>query len=170
MTDTDHDRTRLTLYCAAFLAVIVAANILTTQLGIVHWLGITATAGTWVAGFAFVARDAIHDTAGQRWVLAMIGAGAILSAAISPRIALASGVAFALSELADFAVYTPLRRRGRTRAALASNLAGAAVDTLAFLAIAGFPLTAFAGQMIVKVGVTSIYVGARRVLLREPLR
>ena len=38
--------------------------------------------------------------------------GAGVSAAVSPSLALASGLAFFSSELADFLVYTPLLRRG----------------------------------------------------------
>jgi uncharacterized PurR-regulated membrane protein YhhQ (DUF165 family) len=50
------------------------------------------------------------------------------------------------------AVYTPLRDRGWARAALLSGIAGAAVDTYAFLALAGFPVTAASvgGQLVGK--------------------
>jgi uncharacterized PurR-regulated membrane protein YhhQ (DUF165 family) len=49
---------------------------------------------------------------------------------------LASVVAFAVAELTDFAIYTPLRKRGYIRAALASNVVSAVVDTVLFLNIA----------------------------------
>lgn len=158
-----------------FLAAIVVANYLTTHHGLIPvGFGLTATAGTYAAGLTFVVRDTVQDYGGKSLVIALIILGALLSATASGdnanRIALASGVAFLISELADLAVYTPLRSRGYLRAAVASNVVGSAVDTVAFLAIAGFALTGdvFAGQMVAKLAVTVVLVvlvvGARAVL------
>ena len=145
---------------AAFLACILAANYVTTEYGMVPvGFGLVATAGTYLAGLTFVLRDAVQDTAGRRMVLVLIVAGAALSYLVSdPFIALASGVAFLVSETADLAVYTPLRRRGYVRAAVASNIVGAFVDTFLFLSIAGFSLTAWQGQVVGKVAVTGVVV------------
>ena len=146
---------------AAFLGCILAANYVTTEYGMVPvGFGLIATAGTYFAGATFVLRDTVQDTAGRRWVIALILAGAALSFLISaPFIALASAVAFLLSETVDFAIYQPLRKRGYVRAAVASNVAGSLVDTLVFLAIAGFPIRqAFAGQMVGKLLVTAAVV------------
>lgn len=145
----------------AFLACILAANYVTTEFGVVPvspWH--MATAGTWLAGVMFVLRDAAQDMLGKRWTLALIAAGAGLSFAVAdPFIALASGVAFLVSEVSDFAVYTPLRRRGYIRAAVASNIVGALVDTLLFLWIAGFPIIgAWQGQMVGKLTITGAVV------------
>lgn len=156
----------------SFVAVVVAANLATTALGVVEWLGIAATAGTWLAGFAFVARDATHDTLGRRWVIGCILAGAAISAAFSPALALASAVAFLLSEFADYAVYAPLRARGRMRAALTSNLVGSVVDSIIFLLIAGYPLALVWAQVGIKAATTTVFVlalGGARALLRQPL-
>ena len=144
-----------------FIATILAANYVTTEYGMVPvGFGLVATAGTYFAGLAFILRDAVQDTAGRVWVAVLILAGAGLSFAISaPAIALASGVAFLLSEAADFAIYTPLRKRGYIRAATASNLVGSVVDTVIFLTIAGFPLRqAFAGQLVGKMAVTGVVI------------
>lgn len=135
----------------AYVGAIVAANVMTAQFG-VWWVlpGLTATAGTYAAGLALGARDVLQDTGGRRLVLGAIAAGAGLSWWLTgPHLAVASGAAFLLSELADLAVYTPLRRRGWARAVFASNIVGATVDTLAFLWLAGFPVTApgVAGQL-----------------------
>jgi len=146
----------------AFLGTILAANYVTTRYGMVPvGFGLAATAGTYFAGLSFVLRDAVQDTGGRKLVVALILAGAALSFAISaPFIAVASAVAFLLSESADFAVYQPLRRRGYIRAAIGSNVVGGLVDTVAFLTIAGFPLRqAFAGQMVGKLLVTAAVVG-----------
>lgn len=162
---------RTTFSLIAFVAVIVAANLLTMHLGFVTWLGLAATAGTWVAGFGFVARDYLHRAGGPRWVVVAIVIGALVSVAFSPQLALASGVAFLLSELADFAVYAPLRKRHETAGQIVSNVVGSIVDTLVFLGIAFHSLDGTATQVLVKVGTTSLFVlGVRLALPREPMR
>lgn len=139
-----------------FLACIVGANYAVSRFGMVPvGFGLVATAGTYLAGATFVLRDTIQDKGGRRLVVALIVAGAGLSAILSPQLAVASGVAFLLSELADLAVYTPLRRRGYVRAAVASNLVGTVVDSLVFLSLAGFPVAAaLPGQVIGKTWIT----------------
>lgn len=174
---------RMTIKIAAaagFIATILAANYVTSQYGMVPvGFGLMATAGTYFAGLAFILRDLVQDTSGRRLVLALIATGAVLSYAVSnPHIATASAVAFLLSETADFAVYSPLRRKGYVRAAVASNLVGAVVDTIVFLAIAGFPVRqAFMGQLVGKMLITVVVVAAivlvrtvRRAVPSEPVR
>lgn len=164
----------------AYLGCIVASNWLVARYGFVPvGFGLMATAGTYTAGIAFVARDAVQDVAGRATVLAALAAGAVLSwFASTPQLALASAAAFGLSELADMLVYTPLRKRGYVRAAVASNLAGSVVDTAVFLWLAGFGLAGavVGGQLVGKawatgavialVGVTR-FVTTRRRLARE---
>lgn len=102
--------------------------------------GLAAPSGVYAAGVAFVARDVVQRAAGRRFALAAIVAGTLLSALVSPRLALASGSAFLFSELADLAVYTPLQRRRFVLAVFASGVVGSVVDSLLFLAVAGIPL------------------------------
>jgi uncharacterized PurR-regulated membrane protein YhhQ (DUF165 family) len=151
------------LALTTFLGLILAANYVTSEHGLIPvGFGLMATAGTYFAGATFVVRDTLQDTGGRRWVIAGILAGAVLSFLISaPFIALASAVAFLASESADFAVYTPLRRRGYVRAAVASNVVGTVIDTFLFLWIAGFGLTGpiVAGQLCGKLTVTAVVVG-----------
>lgn len=146
--------TRRITAITAFILCITAANWLTTHYGLIPMgFGLTATAGTYAAGAALLLRDVVQDVCGWRWVLAGIAAGAVLTAVTSPALAVASTVAFLLAELLDTAVYTPLRDRGWARAALLSGLVGAIVDTYAFLALAGFPVTvqSAGGQLVGKV-------------------
>lgn len=167
--------TRL-LLAAAYVGTIFAANALTAHFGMA-WAGpgLVALAGTYSAGLALGLRDALHEAAGVRWVLASIVAGAAASAVVSPSLALASAVAFGLAELLDLAVYAPLRSRGFRRAVIASNVVGAVADTLLFLWLAGFPITgpAVAGQLVVKAvfctaAVLAVREVARRVVPGEP--
>jgi uncharacterized PurR-regulated membrane protein YhhQ (DUF165 family) len=153
---------RSTIALVGFIAIVVATNAITVAFGIVTWLGIAVTAGTWLAGFSFVARDRLQDVGGRRWVVGAILAGAAVSAAFSPQLALASCAAFLLSEFADFAVYTPLRRRRRTAAALLSNAVGSIVDSIAFLTLAAYPLTLLPAQVGLKIGTTTALVLAMR--------
>lgn len=165
------------LATAAYLGTIVAANWLTARYGLVPvGFGLTATAGTYAAGFGFVARDAVQDAAGRAATLAVLAVGGVLSWFLStPALAVASASAFAVSELVDMAIYTPLRRRGYVRAALASNLVGSVADTLLFLWLAGFGLAALtvAGQLAGKAWATLAAIGLvvmTRALLRHRLR
>lgn len=159
----------------AFLGCIVMANYVTSRYGLVPvGFGLYATAGTYFAGLSFIARDAVQDTGGKRLALALIVLGAALSYLVSdPFIALASGLAFLLAESADLLVYTPLRRKGYLRAAVASNVVGAFVDTVVFLWVAGFPvLDSLAGQMVGKLLVTGVVVAgvaAYRVIRSRPV-
>lgn len=158
-----------------FIATIVAANAVTTKYGVVPLgFGLVATAGTYFVGLAFILRDAVQDLLG-RWVFAVIAAGAVLSFTISaPAIAVASAVAFLVSELADLAIYTPLRPYGYLRAAVASNVVGAIADTVLFLTIAGFPLgRVLFGQVVGKLALTLLAVvvlSGIRLLRAQPAR
>lgn len=161
---------------ALFLLLIVAANWMTSTFGLVEvGFGLMATAGTWFAGLVLLARDAVQDLSGRAVVLVLVVVGAAGSAVLAgPHLALASGIAFAVSELADLLVYTPLRRKGWGRAAFVSGLVGSLVDTVLFLAIAGFPVwQAVPGQMFAKTAVTAavvIPVVVIRALLRHGQR
>ncbi|MFF3398273.1 VUT family protein [Streptomyces sp. NPDC002659] len=164
----------------AYAASITAANVLTARYGLVPVApGLVTTAGTFAAGAALLLRDVVQDTLGRAAVLCGIAAGAALTFATSPALAVASAVAFLAAEVADMAVYTPLRDRGWARAVLASNVVGAVVDTLLFLLLAGFPLTAASvgGQLVGKLAwATALPVAAvltfrqvRRVVPRHSL-
>lgn len=146
---------------AGLLGSVVLANYATSTYGMIPvGFGLTSTAGTFLAGLTFILRDALQDAAGKRAAITAILLAAILSFAISdPFVAMASAAAFLLAELCDLAVYTPLRKRGYIRAAIASNVVGSFVDTVAFLAIAGFAiLPAVPGQMVAKLAVTAAVV------------
>jgi uncharacterized PurR-regulated membrane protein YhhQ (DUF165 family) len=123
-------------YVLAYVLTILAANYSLDRWGLVDigpWL---LPAGTAFAGFAFVIRDGLHETKGRAWVFAAIAAGALLSWWTAPGFALASGVAFGLSELADWSVYEPLRRRRRVTAVVVSQAVGSVADSLLFLWLA----------------------------------
>lgn len=172
-----------TLAATAFASTVVLANWLTSTFGFVPvGFGLTATAGTFVAGAALALRDVLQDTLGKAVALAVVLVGAIVSFWVAdPFIAAASAVAFLVSELADFAVYSPLRTRARVGgrrwavAVTASNLVGAVVDTIVFLGIAfgaAAIMPAVPGQLVGKAWATVLFllIGwmVGRAVLREP--
>jgi queuosine precursor transporter len=158
----------------SFVGMVLAANLTTAHLGLVAAglgpLVLLVPPGTYFAGITFGLRDGLQDRGGVRLVLPAIAAGAVLSFVLTePGLAVASGAAFLLAELADLLVYTPLRDKGWRRAVIASNAVGAVVDTLLFLWLAGFELTpeSIGGQLLVKaVLMTALYVGIKQAWLR----
>ena len=147
---------RLWLSGSAYVATVVAANVLTARYGLVAIGPLAVTAGTFAAGASLLARDWVQQGSRARLTVPLlIGLAALVSAVTStPALAVASGLAFLVSELVDWAVFTPLRGRSLPGAVLASSAVAAPVDTVAFLWLAGFPLTgpAVLGQFIVKTG------------------
>lgn len=113
--------------------------------------GIMAPSGVLMIGIALVLRDLVQRRLGTRAGLGAILAGAALSALLAPpAIVVASTLAFLLSELADFAVYTPLQRRRFVLAVVLSSLVGLVVDSAVFLYVAFGSLDFLLGQVIGK--------------------
>lgn len=145
------------LALTAYIGTIILANWLITRFGIIPvGFGLMAPAGVYVVGLAFTTRDLTQRFLGRSWAISAIGVGAILSALISPKIALASGVAFLVSEGLDFAVYTPLERRNWPAAVLASNGVGLVVDSVLFLWLAFGSLQFLPGQIVGKAWVAIV--------------
>lgn len=154
------NRKRLGLVALAlYIATIFGANYLLTRYGVVNvGFGLMAPAGVFAAGLAFTLRDLTQSLLGKGAVLAAIAVGAAASYTVSPVFAAASAIAFGLSELADFAVYTPLQRRGWLKAVAASNLVGAVLDSIVFLHLAFGSLAFLKGQVVGKVWMTALAV------------
>lgn len=152
------------IWLLAYVATIFAANWAVATFGVVPvGFGLVAPAAVAFAGLALALRDLVQDALGRRWTFAAILAGAALSAFVSPTFAIASGVAFLVSEMADLIVYTPLRRRNWYAAVAASNAVGLVVDSMIFLALAFGSLDFFAGQVVGKVEVTLAFLAIARV-------
>ncbi|NUT52789.1 MAG: VUT family protein [Saccharothrix sp.] len=147
-----------------YLLSIVAANIASE-----HWPplvigGLVVPAGTVFAGTSLTARDLVHDKLGVRGVAVGIAAGAGLSAVLaSPKIAVASVVAFIASEIVDALIYTRLRRRTQLGAVVASNALGLVIDSALFVPLAFGTLTVLPGQITGKAAATVLTLAALRV-------
>jgi uncharacterized PurR-regulated membrane protein YhhQ (DUF165 family) len=157
-----------------YAATIFAANWLVQHVGIVSvGFGLSAPAGVFAAGIALTLRDVVQATLGRAAVVLAILAGAALSWLVSPAFAVASATAFLVSELADFAVYTPLERRSWLGAVLLSNTVGLALDSILFLTLAFGSLAFLPGQVVGKAWVTLVAIlllaaGRRALLARQP--
>jgi uncharacterized PurR-regulated membrane protein YhhQ (DUF165 family) len=144
-----------------FMACVPAANFMIGHVGTVCVPagpclipvapGLMAPSGVVTVGLALVLRDVVQRCLGLLWGIGAILAGTALSAAFADgALVLASGLAFLLSELADFAVYTPLQRRRLVLAVVASAAVGLTVDSIAFLWLAFGSLDFIAGQIVGK--------------------
>jgi len=162
---------------ACFLACIPLANWMILHVGTVcvpHGPclvpvapGLMAPSGVLTVGAALVLRDVVQRCLGLRWGLAAIALGTVLSTLVAPAaLVLASGTAFALSELADFAAYTPLQRRRLVTAVVASSVAGLVVDSVVFLALAFGSLQFLPGQIVGKLWAVLVAIPLVRLLRR----
>jgi uncharacterized PurR-regulated membrane protein YhhQ (DUF165 family) len=150
---------------AAFIATIPAANWLIGNVGTVCipggpcllpvGFGLTAPSGVLMVGTALVLRDVVHERFGATIAVGAVLAGALISAFFAPpALALASAIAFLLSELADMAVYAPLRHKRLYTAVLLSGFAGSVIDSAVFLLLAFGSLDFVAGQVLGKLWMT----------------
>ncbi len=148
-------------FFAAFLLCIPAANWMIGNVGLTCVPGgpclvpvlpsVMAPSGVVMIGLALVLRDLVQRRLGVGWVLVAILLGTVVSAALAPgALVLASASAFLLSELVDFAVYTPLQRRRLVLAVFLSSIAGLVIDSLVFLKLAFGNLDFLLGQVVGK--------------------
>lgn len=143
------------IWLASYILTIVAANATLAAVGLIPvGFGLMAPAGVLWAGLSLTMRDLAHDALGRWGVLAAIAAGALLSWLIAPSFAIASGTAFLVSELCDFAVYAPIRRRHWLTAVALSNTVGLLVDSCLFLWLAFGSLDFLPGLVVTKIYVT----------------
>lgn len=166
---------------AAFAATIPAANWLIGNVGtecipngpclVPVGFGLHAPSGVLMIGAALVLRDAVQEAGGKAAALLAIAVGSLLAWFVAPpAIVLASVAAFLLAELADMAVYTPLRKRQLGAAILASGLVGSVIDSAVFLYLAFGTFDFIAGQVIGKLWMSAAAFAAIFVLRRLETR
>lgn len=155
-------RTTIRVWLAffAYLASIPFANWLIDHVGTVRFsggphvipvgFGYEAPSGVLAIGFALFVRDYVQQHLGKRFTLGAILLGVLLSIFVNRSLALASGLAFAFGELADFAVYTPIRKTNLFLAVFLSGFVGGIIDSMIFLQIAFGSIDYWQGQVIGK--------------------
>ena len=163
---------RLVAGVVAMTAVVAASNFL-VQVPINDWL----TWGALSYPVAFLVTDLINRRVGpepaRRVVYVGFACGVVLSLFTSTvRIALASGTAFLLAQLADVWLYDRMRHAAWWRAPLVSSTLASALDTALFFSLAfawtGLPWTTWAiGDYGVKMAVAGAMLLPFRLLMGE---
>jgi uncharacterized PurR-regulated membrane protein YhhQ (DUF165 family) len=148
------------LAVALYLLTIPCANWLINNVGTQYspetphtipvGFGYNAPSGVLMIGFAFILRDYIQQEYGKRVTMVAIAIGVVISYLVNPQVAIASAVAFAVSELLDQAVFTNLKKQTLVGAVIASGFIGGIVDTVLFLQIAFGSMMFWQGQIIGK--------------------
>lgn len=157
---------------AAYAACIPAANWLIQHIGttcinngpclVPVAPGIMAPSGVMLIGLALLLRDLVQRRCGISISLCCIAAGAFISALVaSASLVIASVIAFSVSELVDFSVYTPLAKRRFVLALFASCALGSIVDSALFLWFAFGSIDHLEGQVIGKMYATALFIISR---------
>jgi uncharacterized PurR-regulated membrane protein YhhQ (DUF165 family) len=138
------------LWPAAYVSLIPLVNwLFTFAPSIPVFPGFAFSPISILVGLVFVVRDFAQRAIGHGIFAAMAAALVATLLLAGPELALASGVAFALAELIDWAVYTFTRRPLWQRIWI-SSAASVPVDTILFQAIASLAIPGFltAGNVI----------------------
>ncbi len=144
------------LIVLAYLTANVAANLSVTYFGPIS----TPINAFLLIAFDLAARDKLHEQWARKhlWpkMFLLVGTGALMSYFINRAagpIAIASLIAFLLTGITDTLVYQALKKHPRLIKANGSNIASAAVDSIAFptLAFGTFIPYAVFGQFFAKV-------------------
>lgn len=113
--------------------------------------GLMAPSSVVVAGMALVLRNVVQAFIGASFSLVAVAIGTLLSALFAePALVIASATAFCFSELADFAVYTPMRKRFPAFSVVMAGLVGSFVDSAIFLSLAFGSIDFIVGQVLGK--------------------
>lgn len=138
--------TRTVALIGTYIAVIVAANIVTASTTPADVGPFLVTWGTWFIGATFILRDFVQLAAGRAVAYAAIAAAMIASAITSMAlgdlfwITVGSVVAFAIAESTDTEIFTRLKTRLSSRVAI-SGVVGGTLDSIAFALVGLSPLT-----------------------------
>lgn len=144
-----------------YVGSVVMANVASTQWTAIRLGSLAVPAGTWWAGITLNARDVLYEAIGRQGVHAAIVVGAGLSWWLAtPQMAVASALAFAVSELVDSLVYARVRPRSWMGAMAGSNLIGLVTDSVLFVPLAFGSCTAVPGQLLGKTLATATAVAA----------
>jgi uncharacterized PurR-regulated membrane protein YhhQ (DUF165 family) len=161
---------------ALFFGLVVLANWLAATYVVPVGFGKTAPAGVYCIGAVLVLRDWMQQLRGLFWTMPLVYAAGLASWGIGnaagwtslQKIAVASVVAFTISETVEAIVFTPLRKRSLTLGVGLSATVGNALDSYVFLTLAFGSLAFFAGQFIGKsemIAVGTILTFMRRKLV-----
>ena len=170
---------RYIFLAASFLGLVILANWLASRYTVSVGFGRSAPAGVFCIGAVLVLRDWLQQLYGLARTMPLVYLAGLASWAIGDaagwtsleKIAIASVVAFTVSETVEAIVFTPIRKRNLTFGVALSATVGNALDSYLFLAIAFGSQVFFLGQFIGKsemIAVGTVLTLARRRLLPAP--
>lgn len=141
-----------------FVGLVILANWLASAYVVSVGFGRVAPAGVFCIGGVLVLRDWLQQLRGLRWTMTLVYASGLVSWAVGDaagwtslqKVAVASVVAFTVSETVEALVFTPLRNRRFTLGVALSATVGNALDSYVFLTLAFGSLTFFLGQFVGK--------------------
>jgi uncharacterized PurR-regulated membrane protein YhhQ (DUF165 family) len=157
-----------------FLGLVVLANWLASAYIVtVPLTPFQAPAGVFCIGAVLVFRDWMQQLRGLVWTMPLVYAAGLVSWLIGDlagwtsleKVAVASVVAFTVSETIEAVVFTPIRKRYLSLGVAASATVGNAVDSLLFLTIAFGSTQLFWGQFWGKtemIAIGTLFTLARR--------
>lgn len=160
----------LALLIAAMVAIVASANYL-VQFPVNDWL----TWGALTYPISYFVTDLTNRWYGADRARRVVYIGFVLAVLLSvwlasPRIALASGSAFLVSQLMDVAIFNRLRGAAWWRAPLVSSVLGSLVDTALFFALAFYGtdmpwVTLASGDYAVKIAIALVMLGPYRMVI-----
>ncbi|MEE4295934.1 MAG: queuosine precursor transporter [Wenzhouxiangella sp.] len=162
----------LTVMVTAMVVIVASANYL-VQFPVNDWL----TWGALTYPISYFVTDLTNRWYGPERARKVVYVGFVLAVILSawlasPRIAIASGAAFLVSQLLDVSIFNRLRGGRWWRAPLMSSVLGSLVDTALFFALAfyatGVPwMTLAIGDYGVKVVIAAAMLGPYRLIARR---
>jgi queuosine precursor transporter len=158
-------------WTVSYVASILAVNWLFAPSQLVE--GVTFWKTAWgdlflanlIVGAVFVLRDYAQREIGHRILLATLVAGVMTYFMVDPAIAIASLVAFVMSETADWGVYSFWKKSLQSRI-LVSSLVAIPLDTVVFQHLAGY-LTPAAFMMEVLSKAVGVFIVWQLLKMRE---
>ncbi|WP_075997478.1 VUT family protein [Salaquimonas pukyongi] len=131
-------------YVGAMAAIVIASNILVQHPFTPFGLGELLTWGAFTYPFAFLANDLANRRLGMSAARMVVAAGFLLAVILSiwlatPRIAIASGTAFAVAQILDLLIFDRMRMMTWWKAPLVSSIIASAIDTALFFRLAFAP-------------------------------
>ena len=149
---------RYGLLAGTYVGLVILANWLASRYVVSVGFGRMAPAGVFCIGGVLVLRDWLQQLRGLLWTMPLVYSAGFASWAIGDaagwtsleKIAIASVVAFTISETVEAVVFTPLRKRRLTLGVALSATVGNALDSYIFLALAFGSQAFFLGQFIGK--------------------
>ena len=141
-----------------YVGLVILANWLASRYVVSVGFGREAPAGVFCIGGVLVLRDWLQQLRGLLWTMPLVYSAGLASWAIGDaagwtsleKIAVASVVAFTVSETVEAVVFTPIRARNLTFGVGLSATIGNALDSYLFLALAFGSQAFFLGQFIGK--------------------